>query len=170
MRRMETRQGYVKFWRLGAVEFGEQSRWGRAPRNKGLWAFPYPFYDTFFTYHKYLDLIPKRFKGEDVSYEEKEAWVNTVGKRILPIREFWYKGDLFAHFTPAGEIEDIASWSTMDATRLVKNIQSSGADKSFWRYEQEGKSKLARVNSSVDHLEVFIAPNMGTIREARPNK
>jgi hypothetical protein len=173
MRRMETRQGYVKFWRLGTVEFGEQSRWSRAPRNKGLWAFPYPFYDSFFTYHKYLDIIPKRLRAESIKnfhydeqselYEEQEKWINTIGKRVLPIREFWYQGDVFTHFTPQGEIGEMEQWSTMDATTLLKQITSSGADRTYWR----SKESVVRGKSSIDHMEVFISPRMGTIKEGK---
>ena len=172
MRRMEIRSGYVKFWRLGTVEFGEQSRWGRAPRSRGLWAFPYPFYDSFFTYHKYLDLVPKRFRSDDADYEAKEEWINTVGRKVLPIREFWYRGDVMTHFMPNGDIGstglfDETDWSQMAAVKLTKLIVSSGATTVFERYG-ENKESVARYNSSVDHLEVFIAPGMGKIRDKAP--
>ena len=162
---MVIRSGYVKFWRLGPVEFGEQSRWGRAPRSRGLWAFPYPFYDSFFTYHKYLDLLPKSLQGEGVDWEEREKWINTVGRKVLPIREFWYQGDVFTHFLPNSDIrssEDyrFTSWSVMDAAKLTRVISSNGADKAFYR----SGDKVLKVQSSVDHLEVFIAPNMGRLR------
>lgn len=170
MRKTVTRQGYMKFWRLGPIEFGEQSRWSRAPRTRGLWAFPYPFYDTFFTYHKYKDLLPKRLK--ESTYEEQEEWINTIGKKVLPIREFWYKGDVFTHFTPNGEIGDTGlfnpentDWVAMDALRLNQHIIRGGGNISFERYGEE--NKLSRYRTSVDHLEVFIAPNMGTIREGK---
>ncbi len=168
-REMIVRNGYMKFWRLGPIEFGEQSRWGRAPKSRGMWAFPYPFYDVFFTYHKYLDLLPKRLKDEkDVTYEEQEQWIKTVGRKVLPIREFWYRGDVYTHFTPSGAVADPGTlsgktdWSITDVTRLKKFITSSGGNSSLYRYAEN--EKPVKVRTSVDHLEVFIAPNMGTIR------
>lgn len=170
MQRLVTRQGYVKFWRLGPIEFGEQSRWSRAPRSRGLWAFPYPFYDLFFTWHKYMDLIPKNLRPEhnpDLEMGEQEEWVNKVGRKVLPIREFWYRGDLFTHFTPAGEVGDPGlmgdetHWSVMDAAKFARCIASTGANKSFYR----NKDTLERIDTSVDHMEVFITPNMGKIRD-----
>lgn len=184
--RMQTKNGYVKFWRLGAIEFGKQERWQvRAPRTRGLWAFPYPYYDEFFTHHKYIDLVPKRFRDESLEklyenedwdagealYKEREEWIRTVARRILPIREFWYKGDVYTHFTPNGDIQVYGGeedgfdyyWNVLDATRLAKFIRASGGDRTIVRSE-EG---LRSWRTSVDHLEVFIAPNMGTIREGR---
>lgn len=170
MQKTVVRQGYMKFWRLGSIEFGNQSRWSRAPKTKGLWAFPYPFYDTFLTNHKYRDLLPKRLLTETTTYEEQQEWVNNVGRKILPLREFWYKGDLFTHFEQNGYIGDpgiidpqATHWSVMDATQLNKHIISSGANKTFYPTPHG----LQPIGTSVDHLEVFIAPNMGTIQEGK---
>lgn len=168
-RELVIRQGYMKFWRLGSIEFGKQGRWARAPRNKGMWAFPYPYYDSFFTYHKYADLMPKSVK-DSVSWEEMEQWVKTVGRKVLPIREFWYKGDVFTHFLPNGWIGDTGlfnaedtDWSVMDTTTLGKFIVSSGGNKTLHRIKED--APLERIRTSVDHLEVFIAPGMGQIRD-----
>lgn len=183
VRKLQVRNGYVKMWRLGTLKFGEQSRWSRAPRNRGMWAFPYPFYDPFFTYHQYTDLVPKRLrelKNEDyegMSWEEmselsdaRDKWVKEVGQKVLPVREFWYSGELFSHFTPAGEVGDTGlfhapdvHWSVMDATKFAKHIVSSGADHGFYRFKET--EPFSRVRTSIDHMEVFIAPNMGRVRD-----
>lgn len=159
----------MKFWRLGPIEFGEQSRWvGRAPQNKGLWAFPYPFYDSFFTYHRYMDLLPKQLR-ENGSYEEHQEWIQKIGRKVLPLREFWYKGEVFTHFTPTGEIGDSGlfgtenmQWTSMNVVQLNKHIASSGGSTSFYRDNKE--NKLERIRTTVDHLEIFIAPNMGILK------
>jgi len=49
----------------------------------------------------------------------------------------------------------------MDATRFARCIASTGANKSFYR----NKDTLERIDTSVDHMEVFITPNMGKIRD-----
>lgn len=169
--KLVVKQGYVKFWRLGSIEFGKQDRWARAPRSRGLWAFPYPHFDQFFTYHKYMDLVPKHLRddAENVSYEEQAEWVKKVGRKVLPIREFWYKGDVFTHFTPSGDIGDTGifeagstHWSVMDATKYAGFIRSSGGNKAFFRYND---GPLERVRASIDHMEVFIAPGMGKLAD-----
>ena len=177
MRRMSVQKGYMKFWRLGTIEFGEQSRWSRAPRSRGLWAFPFPFYDTFFTFHKYTDLIPKRLRGENADWDEQYEWIKTTGRKVLPIREFWYQGDVFSHFMPNGDIGNTGiflssdtEWSVTDVTKLEGLIASSGGNKANYRYGEGENSKVELVRSSVDHLEVFIAPGMGRIRESAPGR
>lgn len=172
MRKVESRQGFVKFWRLGSLDFREQSRWARAPQSRGLWAFPYPFFDLFFAYHQYTDLLPKRLRDGKGELGEESEWVNKVGRKILPVREFWFKGDVFTHFLPNGEVGDTGlfepedtEWSRMDVTRMSRFIASSGADKSFERFERDGKPEVSRFPVAVDHLEVFIGPGMGVMRD-----
>lgn len=206
-RKIMMRNGYMKFLRLGAIEFGEQSRWSsRAPESKGMWAFPYPFFDMFFAYHKYSDLLPKRYRGNyptDLSYyakldgtpvtylkfdeeyghpvdgiyllphyhEEKEAWIKNVGMKILNIKEFWYKGDVYTHFMPNGQIgstdpfnEGNIEWSLMDVEHFGKNIRKTNGS-NIYLPEYGGAFK-----SSIDHLEVFIPPKRGIIRHGKTPK
>ena len=121
--------------------------------------------------------MPKRLQSPDAGYEEVSEWISTVGKKVLPVREFWYRGDVFTHFLANGSIgytgidmldgEDSTEWTAMDATRLAGFIRSSGAAAVFERYG-ENNEKLARYNSSFDHLEVFIAPGMGKILHRAP--
>jgi hypothetical protein len=172
MRQMETRNGYMKFWRLGNLEFGEQSRWGRAPRSRGMWAFPYPYFDKSFASHKYYDILPKRLETAETTMEEVDRWVKKVGRKVVPIREFWYKGDVFSHFTPNGEPGDTGlfdpddtDWHVTDSVNLKKFIIKSGTDKVTVKNDAGG---LNVMNSSLGHMEVFIAPNMGIIRNRNP--
>lgn len=51
-------------WRLGTLDFKKQDKWDRAPRSKGMWAFPHPYYEPFFTDHQYDQIMPKRFKTD----------------------------------------------------------------------------------------------------------
>ncbi len=158
MRRVMTKNGAIRLWRLGPLHFGEQSRWSRAPARKGMWAFPYPFYESDFTFHKYVDIMPKHLKN--AGWEEQQKWVDTVGRKILPLREFWYEGELFAHFTPAGKVSGLAEWSLFHSHQLAKNISSSGADTVFYT---DSNDNLIRRRSVADHLEVFIPPRRGRI-------
>lgn len=211
------RDGYMRFVRLGPIKFTEQSRWGHAPAPKGLWAFPYPYFDMFFAYHKYEDLLPKRFHllqgsylpmspiwyvdnhGKTVStvkyitdnsgtylpeglnvmdnfWVEREAWINNIGKKILPLREFWYRGDLFSHFAPDGSIGatspvagDSVDWFRTDVGNFHKFTKLNSGKGFAGAYFADGKRSFT--NYTTDHLEVFIPPNMGQVRSGKsPHK
>lgn len=56
--------GYLKMTRLGPPKLVKQKNNRRAPEKFGMWAFPWPYYDEFFVYHRYLDLLPKEFRGQ----------------------------------------------------------------------------------------------------------
>ena len=99
--KLVTRKGAVLFHRLGPLDFGEQSRWSRAPEKKGMWAFPYPLYDTFFTWHKYEDALPKHLKQHRYSHLPIDPkWCYSEDKTVTtPItREFL--ANLEAEATP----------------------------------------------------------------------
>jgi hypothetical protein len=169
---MVTRQGYMKFWRLGTLEFGEQDRWSHAPKRRGFWAFPYPFFDEYFAYHKFTDIMPKRLSDDDSPVEDAIAWIENVGRRVVPVREFWYKGDVFSHFKPNGErsasTDDFfrdGKWSVTDVDRLRGFISSSGSYKPYTTYDDFDRQGTER--ETIDHLEVFIAPGMGQIRDGK---
>lgn len=214
-----TCRGAILLQRLGPLTTGEQSRWSTAPESKGMWAFPYPFYDGFFTYHKYEDLMPKslqfhhrssipkdpkwvysndpdfqpditasfladlakkfaarkeaEFSGQVIPdwltgrvipdwfcvngelYDARSAWVKDVGRKILPIRKFWYSGEIYSHLRPNGEpgVED--EWHKIDTEFFVRRFRKSGGT-------------VVRVQdfllrTSIDHLELFIPRNAGRI-------
>lgn len=166
-RKIVVRNGYMKFLRLGPVKFGKQDRWAQAPQKRGLWAFPYPFYDEFFTYHRYQDLLPKQLHREnldpyDSPYDKQDEWINRVGKKVVRVREFWYSGYLYTHFN--GNIPHQLGWNLMSTDRLAATIRKSGGSHLYEKH-QDGRVSVAA--TSVDHLEVFIAPGHGRIKEGK---
>lgn len=222
---LRTKGGAVMLWRLGPLKYGEQSRWSRAPEPNGMWAFPWPYYDSFFTYHQYKDRLPKTLKDypnssfpadktwyevveryeyvrdieptdslvwpepdeygrighpeaidgkgnlievqvKEGRYDAQTAWIDTVGKRILPLRKFWYSGDLYSHIDRNGEIGNAGTfmgeteWYRMDAMDLVKAIRKCRGN----RYIERGKEGgLHHWKSSVDHLEIFLPRGGGRV-------
>lgn len=157
------RNGFVKFWRVGPVEFGRQKpRWDhRAPEAHGLWAFPWPFFDFFFAAHKYWDVAPKWLDKCETA-EEVDEWIRKVGRRVMPIREFWFKGDLYSRVArnPSHKVQD---WSLVNATDYARSLRVTGYDRFY--QDSEGNGKVASP-TSIDHMEVFIAPNRGIIRSS----
>lgn len=175
---IEMRQGFLKFHRAGNLTFIDQSHFPHAPAKKGLWAFPYPFFDKFFVYHKYDDFMPKRLKTRNLSAiqmseiaEEREEWIKKHGKNFLKPKIFWYSGYLYSRMIGTGCPENIdedgddeysgTAWNLMHTSDLYKHIKSGGGDRG-WEFI-DGEKRLIRY--SIDHLEVFIPPHRGTLRE-----
>lgn len=220
--RHEIRKGFMRFQRLGPIEFGDQKRWSiRAPESTGLWAFPYPHFDEFYAYHRYVDLLPKKYRermpkdpswytedhaeliparaikfmplrgsmfsepyphyrtaeGEwepatlrSAYHEEREAWIENVGKKILPLREFWYRGDIYTHFTHQGTVgewtmsaqEEGNEFTLMSTNEFERHMRRNGVKGSDGTHD--GAGKPLPFNFSKDHLEVFIPRGRGIIR------
>ena len=186
-----TNGGKVLLWRLGPLSYNTQERWTRAPNSRGMWAFPYPYFELSFAAHQYDYLMPKRlqknghypllstdylYKGEPLPlhsvippldadgllpkdykvregfWDDRDKWVKTVGRKILPFRKFWYEGDLYSHISPKGEVGDVglrspetASWYRMYARTFATAATKVGLDRYYpsWkdrdRWRREGK-------------------------------
>lgn len=173
---VEMRQGYLKFHRAGTIKFTDQTHWTHAPAPKGMWAFPYPFFDEGYVYHKHNDHIPKRLREKNErmlsfdEWEEREKWILEHGNKLLKPKQFWYTGYLYSRMGWMGQPESIdehgddeesgISWNFMHTSQLYK-LMKSGGDRGF----EIHNGKRSVVSYSVDHLEVFIPPNRGTISE-----
>ena len=70
----QLRKGYLKLQRQGSLKLAKQKN-ERAPERRGLWAFPWPYFDQFFTYHRYLEFLPKHLRDgltADPRYYERD--------------------------------------------------------------------------------------------------
>lgn len=162
-RKIVVNKGFMKFVRLGALSFKKQDYWDHAPERKGLWAFPFPFYDEDFTVHKYFEHMPKVLEDDDY-----EKWMKDVGKKTVRIREFWYSGFVYTHLG-AGDPEGDnwwQPWKRVHVNELAESIRSSGRLRSY----VNGKDGVTRVDlTSGDSMEIFIPQGQGILREgARP--
>lgn len=174
---IEMRQGYLKFHRVGNLTFIDQSHFPHAPAQKGLWAFPFPFFDESYVYHKYNDYLPKRLKENDETvifgsdqWEEREQWIQEHGAKILKPKKFWYSGYLYSRLEGTGHPDGIdmdgddelagTLWTFMHTNEFYKKMKT-GTDRGWEIYN--GKKILTRY--TVSHLEVFIPPNRGILRE-----
>lgn len=160
----------VLFQRHGSLNFVDQRRGTmgeRAPERHGLWAFPWPHHDFFYSWHKWQEVLPKHLNDDafralmhgyrDADREEQAALGEKLAelreeavewkrqhRSILPLHEFWYEGELYAHFDPRGEPTAVDVWYLMTAKRLAEIVE---AQHKLW-----------------DHgLEVFIPRGRGRI-------
>lgn len=204
--------GALLLWRLGPLEYGEQSRWSRAPESRGMWAFPWPFFDDWFALHQYSYLMPKRLRGTSSGWPEhrswyvdatgrtpdrvdfepggrpidrtletregfdeaREEWVRTVGRRILPRRQFFYSGDVYTHLRPNGDVLDPGTlsgdgeWCRMDIGSFAEALRRCGANHTYDRWG--GTGRVERFRTSLDHLEVFLPAGAGRIHGRAPSR
>lgn len=104
-------------------------------------------------------------------YDEKEAWIERVGKKVLPIREFWYSGELYTHFkgdgsvgrTPMSSSDPGVEWTLMSTEKLAKLLSKPGNVLENRGYFHDGKP--ARLHYTSDHLEVFIPRGKGVLSD-----
>lgn len=235
-REMQVKGGKILLWRIGNLEYGKQARWAHnAPvgETRGMWAFPWPYFDIFFASHKYEDVSPKRYRtmangaypaslewyrrigenGEELPllpgdleklkewqnspliegefgkrmqpipdeftyaynfWENSEKWMNTTGKRLLPIKKFWYEGELYSHLeprrnnnSPIDSGSGISEWhrmGTQDFANAVKRVRGIAMAAHSASYPT-GEFKFTKYNRafSCDHLEVFLPQGAGRI-------
>lgn len=109
-------------------------------------------------------VIPERYRAE-------EKWIETVGKKILPLREFWYRGELYSHFMPDGSVGMVpinsstegVEWNVIHTEELARQMRKPGGVTAADGHGPDGKPST--YNFSKDHLEVFIARGMGEFRD-----
>lgn len=220
---IQVQKGGILFHRLGNLEFGPQERWTRAPESKGMWAFPWPYFETFLAFHKYRDALPKRLQTnrhggptrrewyllEDTDtplppdytfvasseeeyfhaldpegnrveldvredfWTEQEIWYREVGKRVVPLRKFWYEGPVYAHIAKDGTVGNPGTmniegystdWYLLHTSELAAAILKSRGDRTHIADVAKGWP----TRTSRDHLEVFIPAHRGKIWSPRP--
>lgn len=192
----EFRKGFVKFQRFGPVEHIKQKNGGHAPEKRGIWAFLYPYDVEAYYTHRYEPIMPKKFRRgydldnmifnseeeEDQFYEdywnEKDLWVKKNSSSHMKVSEFWYRGGLYSHFLPNGEIGQDSStitwgeknpdvtWTYQDSGLFYEMAMKSNpqAYEIVEYQDRDGKDCIDRVPYSHDYLEVFIPAGAGELR------
>lgn len=161
--------GKVLFQRLGTLKPAKQGYWKRAPAVEGLWAFPWPYLSMFFAGHQYRALAPRRFTDRrplddpDVG-NQYYNWLREVAPRVLPIRKFWFAGELYTHIGRRGIDLGLSEWERVDVSEFVARGARFLTRGSRWR---ETGTPL-RVNCfDIEALEVFIATRAGRFEPAK---
>lgn len=171
--------------RLGDPSSVQSRRNPRAPENRGLWAFPFPFFDSFFAAHHYEMALPKRLQAEtfqaqfteeqeptredyDRLYQQRNDYYRSpAGRQRLRVRKFWVSGELYTHI----DVHDADSeWIKMSVSQFVQRLpklyaQDLGYANNAWgqwkNWRPDGKAFMRHTTHgpwplSVDHLEIFL--------------
>lgn len=104
-------------------------------------------------------------------WKAQDDWIEKVGRKILPLRTFWYKGLLYTHFNRDGSVggwtmradEAGNEWNLMDTSELERIMRQPGSVIASDGYHGDGKPST--YDFSKDHLEVFIPQGRGVIRD-----
>jgi len=165
--RICVRAGAIKLERMGSLSWRDQ-RTGRyadrAPEPRGIWAFVFPYYDAFFTWHKWEEVVPKRLLDarikalvEDESTPDevlerlhlnRDEWIKSH-RSVMKLRRFWWEGDIYARFDQYGKNIASSAWHLMPVS-VFEAAARKVEPKNYW---------------SSDHMEVFIAPHRGKFVE-----
>ena len=164
MDKLVTRNGGIKFSRLGPPKFSRQDLWDSAPEPVGLWAFPFPYWDPYFVYHRYDLVVPKRLRTANCSddWDEREEWIRKYGNKVMPVRHFFYKGYLYSRISKRASHVDYdggREWEEVHTSELPRLIRKVGGNRAIEYLD--GKKSVCFV--SKDHLEVFIPRGAGKI-------
>lgn len=157
--KLQVRSGRVLLQRLGTLKPVKQGYWQHAPAREGLWAFPWPHFSAFFTAHQYEAIKPSRFErlktdaNDDALCEEHERWYAQVAPSVLPIRRFWFNGDLFTHVDRYGHDHGLGHWERVAATEFAAR-----ATRYLRRASRLDDRRTPRAPNTFDAeaLEVFI--------------
>lgn len=161
------RNGALAFQRLGHLSAPKRrhvraASIRRPPERRGLWAFPFGYFDMFYAAHKYDEVLPKRLRRtvpdeewpED-GFERRQAWIREQGPKALPLRTFWVNGPVWSRFAPngddAGPIPGPDDWFLIPLEHYVeaaRRIVPPALDRESGR--------MIRYARPSDQLEVFI--------------
>lgn len=119
-----------------------------------MWAFPYGHDDSFFYFHRWEALLPKRLQSQNIvnaeESQERREKLREIQKRVR-LKSWWHEGHFYSRITPKGQPP--ASWYLWNNPKEWAQL----AGKKLWtwmRYTPE--APLEKVPVSRDHLEIFI--------------
>ena len=96
--RLVVRAGAILCQRRGAITPQDQGQGpfsGRAPEGRGVWAFPFPYNDDFFNWHKWDEILPKHLTTEAIKAvflaEEHLSDEQSTTTALWAARDAWIK-------------------------------------------------------------------------------
>lgn len=158
----------------------------RAPERRGLWAFPSPLMDHFFTCYQTQLVTPRRLGDDawrriDDDYaggllsageraraherlaDERAAWYRGPGRRLLGVRHFWVSGSVYTHLGDHdGEwslvgVRELGALIERQYARDLAHVRRRARE---WSPDLPTSALIApgrgQWPTSIDHLELFV--------------
>lgn len=161
--------GRLLMVRLGPVNAQKQTHREThlPPVSRGMWAFPYPFHDAFFYFHRWEKRLTKRLSSAaiatetdqviaDALWKERDAALAKCRKEFRPSK-FWHGGPFYSHLSRDGSC-DLAAWFLWSSAKDWVSV----ASKQLFSWQRDGDN-LFQVPYSVDHLEIFVPELAGNL-------
>lgn len=134
------RDGALAFQRLGSLAAPKRRHVRRhsiriPPERRGLWAFPFGYFDMYYAVHKFEEVLPKALRrdaivaaGNDEGWTaRRDAWVAAHGAEVLPLRTFWVDGPVWSRIPPSGRLDDAGigpeDWHLIPLERYVHSAR-----------------------------------------------
>jgi hypothetical protein len=170
-------------WNEAATPNRLRGRNPRSPERRGIWAFPWPLYDRYFSSYQIALVTPKHLqlvgKKLNISLEEieadelaqKEWWNRKSTRQRLRVRSFWVSGSVYTHL---GRSSSDSEWVEMSVKEFSTELRRQYAKDLALRkgrgqscaplseqalapgYNHRRSDLRGPWPASVDHLEVFL--------------
>jgi hypothetical protein len=129
------------FNRVGSANAQKQvhRKSNRAPVNRGIWAFPWPLNDYFFSIHQGKKFVKKGHETGGIPRE--------IVKTHLKTKQIWWDRPFYSRLAPDAKMMT-ADWYLWDDFRAF--IACAERSRFMW------SPKYGRQKYSIDHLEVFL--------------
>ena len=143
-----------------------QGRDSPAPTRRGWWAFPAGWFDWFYAFHTFDEVVPKRlvtgsgWSDRQVSRSpgrenarDREEWIESVGRRVVRRHRFSWSGPVWSPLAPSGK--PAAHWHEREFV-----LHPSATD-----YLCALRRAVAK-DVDPDHFEVWLCASDGTPRSS----
>jgi len=139
------RRGIWAFpWPAGDIGFFAGHKWDEVVPKRLRFATTGPLWEDYYERRRSGALAPEegeRLLAELTALdEERERWIREQGPKAMPMRQFWFDGELYARINLQGEFMGggRASWQRLSVSQFVLAARKSA------------------LGYGTDHLEVFI--------------
>lgn len=174
--RLQIKGNAILMNRVGPINAQKQTHTGHqaAPTKRGMWAFPYPYFEWFFASHVLNKGLPKRldwrnYREASQAYQDQigvDQWIKEYKEAMdhqwshFKIKQFWWNKPFYSRLykhapycTPHGD-----GWYRWTEPREFAKFVAHHAPnyKSQYYFDDgTGKVEFGADRSSKDHLEVF---------------
>jgi hypothetical protein len=133
---------YLLCNRVGSANAQKQThREGNvAPVTRGIWAFPWPYNDYFFSFH-----IAEKYKKKSDEYVSGDLW-KRLKKNEMKTKQIKWNKPFYSHLKPDPKLPPARWYLWENCVGFEDAVETSLY---YWEDNRRGKY-------SIDHLEIFL--------------
>ena len=112
----------------------------RSPESRGIWAFPYPLFDSYFASFQFELAMPKSLLALREAFQQNETYGEEMEKiyydayqewgrrpevrKRLEVKQFWVSGELYTHL---GANHPSSEWQVMSIPEFARRLRKQYA-------------------------------------------